>query len=106
MQPSNSNLTGITECALPQTYMEIRAFLGLVSHYRRFIKGFACITQLPNELLSGERTSRKSEWVSLPEDTVRAFDTLKWACMSAPVLAFADYTKDFLLKTDASKKGL
>ena len=26
--------------------------------------------------------------------------------MSAPVLTFADYSKDFLLKTDASKEGL
>ena len=26
--------------------------------------------------------------------------------MSTPVLAFADYTKDFLLETDASKEGL
>ena len=26
--------------------------------------------------------------------------------MSAPVLTYADYTKDFLLKTDASKEGL
>ena len=26
--------------------------------------------------------------------------------MSSPVLAFANYTKDFLLKTDASKEGL
>ena len=26
--------------------------------------------------------------------------------MSSPILAFADYTKDFLLKIDASKEGL
>ena len=26
--------------------------------------------------------------------------------MSSPILSFADYTKDFLLKTDTSKEGL
>ena len=31
---------------------------------------------------------------------------LKQACMNSPVLAFADYTKDFLLKMDTSKEGL
>ena len=37
---------------------------------------------------------------------MEAFQALKQACMSAPILAFADYTKDFLLKTDTSKEGL
>ena len=50
--------------------------------------------------------SRKLEWVSLSEDALEAFQALKQACMSSYVLAFADYTKDFLLKTDASKEGL
>ena len=104
--PSNSNLTAIAECAPPQTYTEIRAFLGLVGHHQRFIKGFACITQLLNKLLSGEGASRKLEWVSLPKDATRAFDALKWACMSTPVLAFTNYTKEFLHETDASKEGL
>ena len=31
---------------------------------------------------------------------------LKQACMNSPVLAFTDYTKDFLLKTDASRERL
>ena len=64
------------------------------------------ITQPLNGLLSGEGDSRKSEWVLLPEDTLRAFNALKQACMSAPVLAFANYTKEFLLETDASREGL
>ena len=42
----------------------------------------------------------------LSEGALKAFDTLKQACMNSPVLAFADYTKDFLLETDASKEGL
>ena len=103
---SNSNLRAIAECAPPQTYMEIQAFLSFVGHYWQFIKGFAHITQLLNRLLSGERTSRKSVWVLLLEDALRAFDALKQAHMSTPVLAFTDYTKEFLLETDTSKKGL
>ena len=44
--------------------------------------------------------------MSLSEDAQEAFQALKWACMSSPILAFANYTKDFLLKTDTSKEGL
>ena len=106
VQPSNTNIKAITEYALPQTYTEIRAFLGLVGHCRQFIKGFAQIAQPLNEHLAGEGASRKSEWVSLSEEALEAFRALKQACMNSPVLAFADYTKDFLLETDASKEGL
>ena len=44
--------------------------------------------------------------MSLSEDAFKAFNTLKQASMSAPVLVFMDYTKEFLLETDASKEGL
>ena len=48
VQPSDGNLKAIFKCVLPQTYMEICAFLGLIGHYRQFIKGFAWIVQLLN----------------------------------------------------------
>ena len=86
--------------------MEIQAFLSLVGHYRQFIKGFTWFAQLLNEPLAGEGASRKSEQVSLSEDALEAFQALKQACMSSPVLTFVDYMKDFLLKTDPSKEGL
>ena len=44
--------------------------------------------------------------MSLSEEALEAFKALKQACMNSPALAFADYTKDFLLETDASKEGL
>ena len=91
---------------LLQTYMEIQAFLGLVGHYRQFIKGFTWIAQLLNEHLTWEGGSRKPEWVLLSEDALEAFQVLKQACMNSLILAFANYMKDFLLKTDASKEGL
>ena len=59
-----------------------------------------------NEHLTREGVSRKLEWISLSKDALEAFQSLKQACMSSPILAFADYTKDSLLKTDASKEGL
>ena len=90
-------------CTTPN---KIWAYLNLVGHYWQFIKSFACITQLLNGLLSGEGVSRKSEWVGLLEDALRAFDALKQVCMSVLVLDFADYTKEFLVETDASKEEL
>ena len=54
----------------------------------------------------GEGTSRKSEQVLFSEDALEVFQALKQACMNSLILAFADYMKDFLLKTDASKEGL
>ena len=106
IHPSDTNLKAITKCAPLQTYTEIRAFLGFVGHYRWFIKSFVWIAQLLNEHLAREGASRKLEWVLLSKDTLEAFQVLKQACLNSAILAFTDYTKDFLLKTDASKEGL
>ena len=54
----------------------------------------------------GREPVESQEQVSLSEDALEAFQALKQACMSSPILVFADYTKDFLLKTDTSKEGL
>ena len=73
VQPSDINVKAIAEYVAPQTYTEIRAFLGLMGHYGQFIKGFAQIAQPLNEHLAGEGASRKSEWVSLSEEALEAF---------------------------------
>ena len=75
--PSNANLKAIAECALLGTYMEIHAFLGLIGHYRQFIKGFAWIAQPLNEHLAREGASRKLHQVLLSEDALEAFQALK-----------------------------
>ena len=106
VQPSDINMKAIAEYAPLQTYTEIRAFLGLVGHYRRFIKGFAWIAQPLNEHLAGEGASQNRNECPYPRGALKAFEVLKQACMHSLVLAFTDYTKDFLLETDASKEGL
>ena len=42
----------------------------------------------------------------LMKDTLEAFEALKKTCLETPVLAFADFNKQFLLETDTSKLGL
>ena len=41
IRPSNINMRAIAKYAPLQTYTAIRVFLGLVGHYRCFIKGIA-----------------------------------------------------------------
>ena len=77
VQPGDLKWKVITECAPPQTYTEVHAFLGLVGHYQWFMKGFVCIAQLVNEHQTDEGARRKLEWVLLLKDTLKAFDTLK-----------------------------
>ena len=43
---------------------------------------------------------------SVLESALEAFEALKRACMTALILAFANYTKPFLLETDTSKDRL
>ena len=42
----------------------------------------------------------------LMEEALGAFEMLKKSCLQAPVLAFADFKKPFLLETNAGKLGL
>ena len=80
--------------------------MGLVSHYRCFIKGFAKIAAPLYDLTSSDNKDKKSEHVNLFPEAREAFDHLKAACCQAPILAFLDFNKPFLLETDASGRGL
>ena len=74
----------------------IQAFLGLVGYFRHFIKGFAQRARPLYELLKKEADF---VWTSSQEN---AFQELKMALVEAPVLAFPNFDKEFILTTDAS----
>ena len=104
--PSKKNLEAIAQCPPPDTYTKVKSFVGLVGHYRHFIKGFTNITTPLYNLTSGENKDKKSEHLDLPPEAREAFDRLKATRLQAPILAFPDFDKPFLLETDASGKGL
>ena len=104
--PSKKNLESIAQCPPPDTYTKVKSFMGLVGHYRYFIKGFAKISAPLYDLTSGDNKDKKSEHVNLSPEAREAFNRLKAACLQAPILAFPDFNKPFLLEMDASGRGL
>ena len=78
----------------------------MTGFFRHFIKNYASITKLLNDLLEGDTSKLKAQLVELPPEALEVFNTLKMKCMTAPVLAFTNFEKPFLLETDASSHGL
>ena len=57
--PSKKNLESIAQCPPPDTYTKVKSFVGLVGHYRCFIKGFAKIAAPLYDLTSGDNKDKK-----------------------------------------------
>ena len=106
VRPSKKNLESIAQCPPPDTYTKVKSFMGLVGHYRCFIKGFAKIAAPLYDLTSRDNKDMKSEPVDLSPEAREAFEHLKATCLQAPILAFPDFNKPFLLETDACRRGL
>ena len=91
---------------IPKTITDVRSFLGFTNYYRRFIKDYAKVARPLNALISGGNASKKKSLIEWSNDCQKAFDELKKLCTSAPVLAYANYKKEFQLHTDGSELGL
>ena len=59
-----------------------------------------------HENLSEESAGKKSDQVTLASNMQVAFETIKKACLEAPVLPVANFDKPFLLGTETSNLGL
>ena len=90
----------------PKTVTDVRSFTGFTNYYRKFIKGYAKIARPLHELTSGNNAKRKTQKVDWNIRCNESFKALKSICSDCPVLAYADYTKPFVLHTDASTTGL
>ena len=80
----------------PRTVKQVRAFLGMVNYYSRFIKDLAGIANPLHEIT---KKGTKFRWESAQAE---AFEKLKQALASAPVMAYPNSEGMFILDTDAS----
>ncbi|KAL9976989.1 hypothetical protein ACROYT_G014344 [Oculina patagonica] len=100
VQPNPEKVRVVRDFPVPKNLKELRAFMGLANYYRRFVRGFAHIASPLNALT---KKGVKFGWTQSCAD---AFDKLKRALVSAPILAYPDFKKEFLLFVDASSTGI
>lgn len=100
ISPIPSKVKVIVNWLPPTNITQLKSFLGAIGYYRKFIKNFA---QKAKSLFFLLKKDVPFVWSDECSD---AFETLKISLTKAPILAAPDYSKPFIIRTDASRDGL
>ena len=84
---------------LPRDAKEVRVFLGLTGYYRRFVKGYGLISKPLTDLT-------KKNGFLWNEEAQSAFEKLKLALTTVPVLQLPNFLEPFTVECDASSAGV
>jgi len=90
----------VTDWPVPNSVKEVRSFLALAGYYRRFVKGYANIAAPLHAL------TKKNQSFVWNEKTQKAFESLKEALTTPPILAMSEDNGEFVLDTDASDQTI
>ena len=102
VRPMHCKVKAVKEYERPKTKKQVCAFLGLCGYYRRFMPSFSTVANSLTELTR----KNKENVVKWKEACEHSFNLLKEALTSKPVLTTPDWTRKFILQTDASATGL
>ena len=94
-----SKLQAVANFPVPRTKTHVSKFLGLTGYYGQFI---------PKSATLAAPLTRKSAPIQMQwtEECDHAFNKLKQQLCSAPVLSSLDFSRPFVLQTDASEHGV
>ena len=121
MRPDPKKVAAVQDWPVPKSVYEVRSFLGLSNYFRKYIQGYSAVAAPLTDLLKGltkeDKQGKLLRWNRLPPAQVermhadfasnwsdaceKAFQDLKAALTSAPVLALPDFSKPFELIADA-----
>ncbi|GFU51231.1 retrovirus-related Pol polyprotein from transposon 17.6 [Trichonephila clavipes] len=93
-------ISAVKDWNCPTDVHQLRSFLGLCTYYRKFVKNFSTIARPLHKLTEAKQ---KFIWTV---DCNNAFNKLKDALTSAPILAYPEIGKQFILDTDASHESI
>ncbi|KAK3548457.1 hypothetical protein QTP70_013156 [Hemibagrus guttatus] len=101
IQIDEGKITAVRDWPAPATVKELQRFLGFANFYRRFISNYSSIADPLTNLLRNKPKSLL--WSPAAEG---AFNTLKRAFTTAPLLIHPDPDKPFVVEVDASTTGV
>ena len=101
IKPNPSKTEAVSSYPVPMNVRELRQFLGLTNYYRRFVEGYSKIAEPLHQLT--RKTSKGYVWTP---NCQNAFDELKYRLTTPPILAYPDFSDEFILHTDASATAL
>ena len=102
VRPEIGKLTAVEDFPVPKTKKEVRTFLGLTGYYRKFVPCYASLAAPLTELTR----SNAPTIVKWTTSCNTAFMDLKRLLCSSPVLQCPDFSRPFILQTDASDWGV
>ena len=111
IQTDTEKIQAVEQFPRPTSDKTLRQFLGLTSYFRRFIKNFAQIAGPLHAILNGKKSQElhkltPQQWTQQWTEACQlAFTTLKSKLTHAPILNFPDFSKPFIVETDASLNG-
>lgn len=95
-----SKVDKVAKWPVPTNNKEVRSFLGLAGYYRKFVRHFGILARPLFNLL------KKGTPFVWTEVTNTSFELLKKNLVEAPVLKLPDFTKTFVIDTDACDSGV